>query len=87
MGAVYRKAGEITKAIEILEKSVENTPFRGWVELELAICYALIEEKEKAQEYLDKAELYIGVERENYPDVKKDFEMVNQLLKATSYLS
>lgn len=87
LGAVYRKAGEITKAIEILEKSVENTPFRGWVELELAICYALIEEKEKAQEYLDKAELYIGGERENYPDVKKDFEMVNQLLKATSYLS
>lgn len=87
LGAVYRKAGEITKAIEILEKSVENTPFRGWVELELAICYALIEEKEKAQEYLDKAELYIGGERESYPDVKKDFEMVNQLLKATSYLS
>lgn len=87
LGAVYRKAGEITKAIEILEKSVENTPFRGWVELELAICYAIIEEKEKAQEYLDKAELYIGGERENYLDVKKDFEMVNQLLKATSYLS
>lgn len=87
LGAAYRKIGEISKAIKILEGTLENTQFRGWIELELAICYALIDEKEKAKGYLERAELYIGVERENSIDVKKDFDMVNQLLKATSYLS
>lgn len=87
LGIVYRKDGEILKAIDILEKTLEKTPFRGWVELELAICYGLIEEKEKAQKYLDEAENFIGGEKENSVDVKRDFDLAKQLLSTTSYLS
>lgn len=74
LGIALRKAGEIQKAIEVLESSLEKTKYRGWVELELAWCYALIEDREKAQKYLDEAESYIGGEKENSLDVKKDFE-------------
>lgn len=87
LGIALRKAGEIQKAIEVLESSLEKTKYRGWVELELACCYALIEDREKAQKYLDEAESYIGGEKENSLDVKKDFEMVKQLLQPLNYLS
>ena len=56
-------------------------------ELELAWCYALIDEKEKAREYLKGADSYIGGEIANSPELKKDFETVRQLLSTTSYLS
>lgn len=85
LGSAYRKSGDVVKAIEILEESLIITQFRGWVELELALCYALIEEKEKAKKYLKEAELYIGGEKENSSEVKRDFEMVKQLLQATDY--
>ena len=85
LGSAYRKSGDVVKAIEILEQSLIITQFRGWVELELAFCYALIEEKEKAKKYLKEAELYIGGEKENSSEVKRDFEMVKQLLQATDY--
>ena len=85
LGSTYRKSGDVVKAIEILEQSLIITQFRGWVELELAFCYALIEEKEKAKKYLKEAELYIGGEKENSSEVKRDFEMVKQLLQATDY--
>lgn len=85
LGSAYRKSGDVIKAIEILEESLIITQFRGWVELELALCYALIEEKEKAKKYLKEAELYIGGEKESSSEVKRDFEMVKQLLQATDY--
>ena len=62
LGSCYRKLGEISKAIEILKVSAEKGEYRGWTELELAWCYALIDEKEKAQEYLKEA-IHILVER------------------------
>jgi tetratricopeptide (TPR) repeat protein len=87
LGSAYRKNGDIDKAIEILNSSIETTQFRGWVELELAVCYALVDDKEKAQKYLEEAELYIGGEKEESLDVKRDFEMVRQLLQSSSYLA
>lgn len=87
LGVVYKKVGEIQKAIDILNIVLESGEYKGWTELELAWCYALIDEKEKAQEYLKEADSYIGGEIANSPELKKDFETVKQLLSATSYLS
>ena len=87
LGVVYKKVGEIQKAIDILNIVLESGEYKGWTELELAWCYALIDEKEKAREYLKEADSYIGGEIANSPELKKDFETVKQLLSATSYLS
>ena len=62
LGVVYKKVGEIQKAIDILNIVLESGEYKGWTELELAWCYALIDEKEKAQEYLKEADSYIGGE-------------------------
>ncbi len=87
LGVAYRKAGEITKAIDTLNISLERGDYRGWVELELAWCYALIDEKERAQNFLDIANSFIGAEKEKAPDVKKDFEIINQLIQSMKYLA
>ena len=87
LGVVYKKVGEIQKAIDILNIVLESREYKGWTELELAWCYALIDEKEKAREYLKGADSYIGGEIANSPELKKDFETVRQLLSTTSYLS
>lgn len=87
LGVVYKKVGEIQKAIDILNIVLESGEYKGWTELELAWCYALIDEKEKAQEYLKEADSYIGGETANSPELKKDFETVKQLLSAIPYLS
>ena len=87
LGVVYKKVGEIQKAIDILNIVLESGEYKGWTELELAWCYALIDEKEKAREYLKEADSYIGGEIANSSELKKDFETVKQLLSATSYLS
>ena len=87
LGVVYKKVGEIQKAIDILNIVLESGEYKGWTELELAWCYALIDEKEKAQEYLKEADSYIGGETANSPKLKKDFETVKQLLSAIPYLS
>lgn len=55
--------------------------------MELAWCYALIDEKEKAQEYLKEADLYIGGEILNSPELKKDVETIKQLISMTTYVS
>ena len=85
LGVVYKKVGEIQKAIDILNIVLESGEYKGWTELELAWCYALIDEKEKAREYLKEADSYIGGEIANSSELKKDFETVKQLLSATSY--
>ena len=87
LGVVYKKVGEIQKAIDILNIVLESGEYKGWTELELAWCYALIDEKEKAREYLKEADSYIGGEIANSSELKKDFETVKQLLSTISYLA
>ena len=87
LGKLYRKAGEIEKAINLQESFLERTHFKGWVELELAWCYALIDEKEKASEYLKEADSYIGGEIANSSELKKEFDQIKQLLSTAAYLS
>lgn len=87
LGVVYKKVGEIQKAIDILNIVLESREYKGWTELELAWCYALIDKKEKAREYLKEADSYIGGEIANSPELKKDFETVKQLLSTISYLA
>ena len=81
LGSLYRKTGEIPKAIEILE--IKMSLKAG----ELAWCYALIDEKEKAKKYLDEADSFIGMEKEKVPEIKKDFDNIKQLLQSMILLS
>ena len=83
---LLQKIGRNQKAIDILKVSKEKGEFRGWTELELAWCYALIDER-KAREYLKEADSYIGGEIANSSELKKDFESIKQLISATSYLA
>ena len=87
LGSIYRKVGEIEKAIKLLKQLAEKEDFKGWCEFELAWCYALIDEKEIAQKYLDEANLYIGSEILHNSDLKKDFDIIKQLIGSTNYLA
>ena len=87
LGACYRKLGEIQKATGILKPLSEKGEYKGWTELELAWCYALIDEKEEAQKYLKEADSYISGEIINSPELKKDFDTIKALISNTSYLA
>ncbi|NME35170.1 MULTISPECIES: tetratricopeptide repeat protein [Fusobacterium] len=87
LGATYRKYGEISKAIELLNIVLEMGEFKGWTELELAWCYALIDEKEKAQKYLEEVDSYIGGEIAKSLEIKKEYDTVKQLISNNIYLS
>ena len=81
----YRK--EMYELEQKKTEALEKGEYKGWVEFELAWCYALIDEKEKAREYLKEADSYIGGEIVSSFELKKDFETIKKLIANTSYLA
>lgn len=59
LGKAYRKTNNINKAVDILESILDRTEYKGYVELELAVCYSLLNNKEKADFYLNNAKLLV----------------------------
>ena len=45
IGYVLMQLDNIEKAADILESILEQTEYKGYVELELAVCYALLNDK------------------------------------------
>lgn len=87
LGVNLRKAGKLTKALEILLDSKESNEYRGWIELELAWCYALIDEKEEAKKYLEEADKYIGSDRVTSSELEEEFLNIQNLIESSTYFA
>lgn len=85
LGKNLRILGEIPQAISILEQEIEISQFKGWGDLELAWCYALIDEKEKAEEYLNNVEEYLSVQLQTDVQLQADYQEVQALLTSKKY--
>lgn len=59
-----------------LEQEIEISQFKGWGDLELAWCYALIDEKEKAEEYLNNVEEYLSSQFQTDVQLQADYQEV-----------
>ena len=82
LGWAYRKTNNINKAVDILESILERTEYKGYVEMELAICYSLLNNKEKAEFYLNDAKLLVEDE------IKlEEAEQLIQLMNNPKYFS
>lgn len=84
-GKNLRILGEIPEAISILEQEIEISQFKGWGDLELAWCYALIDEKEKAEEYLNNVEEYLSAQLQTDVQLQADYQEVQALLTSKKY--
>ena len=82
-----RKVGNIQEALDILNKSYEFTEYQGWIDLQLAWCYALLDEKDKANEYLGNVDKFLSAELEQDETLKKDYDTIKKLLSSYSYLA
>ncbi len=78
----YRKINKIEKAADILESILEQTEYKGYVELELAVCYALLNDKEKADFYLNDAKLLVEDDSE-----LEEAEQIIQMMNNPRYFS
>lgn len=87
LGKSLRMIGEIPEAIEVLQKEIEVSQFKGWGDLELAWCYALVDEKEKAEESLKNVEEYLSSQFTNDESLRQDYNTVKELLSFSTYLA
>lgn len=87
LAIIYRERGEINKAIELLNVAYEINEYQGWLDLQLAWCYALIEEKEEAKNYLKNVNKYLSSQLENDDILKKDYEIITNLINSFTYLN
>lgn len=82
IGYVLMQLDNIEKAADILESILEQTEYKGYVELELAVCYALLNDKEKADFYLNDAKLLVEDDSE-----LEEAEQLIQLMNNPKYFS
>lgn len=82
LGKAYRKINKIDKAVNILESILERIEYKGYVEMELAICYSLLNNKEKADFYLNNAKLLVEDEMK-----LEEAEQLIQLMNNPKYFS
>ena len=65
----------------------EKVDYKKEGDLQLAWCYALIDEKEKAKEYFENVDKDLGSSLEKDEELKKDYNTVNELINSTTYIN
>ena len=87
LGLALKEYGNIEEAINIFKEEIEITNYKGFGDLQLAWCYALIDEKEKAKEYFENVDKYLSSSLEKDEDLKKDYNTVNELINSNIYFN
>ena len=87
LGLALKEYGNIEEAIETFKEELEITNYKGFGDLQLAWCYALIDEKEKAKEYFENVDKYLGSSLEKDEELKKDYNTVNELINSDIYFN
>ena len=87
LGLALKEYGNIEEAINIFKEEIEITDYKGFGDLQLAWCYALIDEKEKAKEYFENVDKYLGSSLKNDEELRKDYNTVKELINSTTYIN
>ena len=87
LGLALKEYGNIEEAIDIFKEEIEITNYKGFGDLQLAWCYALIDEKEKAKEYFENVDKDLGSSLEKDEELKKDYNTVNELINSDIYFN
>lgn len=84
LGKTLRKNGDITEALEYLKQV--NT-YEGWIDLELAWCYVLLDDKENTNLHLENIKKFLATELETDLDLKNDVDAIKKLLNSITYMN
>ena len=87
LGLALKEYGDIEEAINIFKEEIEITDYKGFGDLQLAWCYALIDEKEKAKEYFENVDKYLVSSLEKDKELKKDYNIVKELINSNIYFN
>ena len=87
LGLALKEYGNIEEAINIFKEEIEITDYKGFGDLQLAWCYALIDEKEKAKEYFENVDKYLVSSLEKDKELKKDYNIVKELINSNIYFN
>ena len=87
LGLALKEYGNIEEAINIFKEEIEITDYKGFGDLQLAWCYALIDEKEKAKEYFKNVDKYLSSYLKNDEELRKDYNTVKELINSTTYIN
>ena len=87
LGLALKEYGNIEEAIDIFKEEIEITDYKGFGDLQLAWCYALIDEKEKAKEYFENVDKYLVSSLEKDKELKKDYNIVKELINSNIYFN
>ena len=87
LGLALKETGNIEEAINVFKEEIEITDYQGFGDLQLAWCYALIDKKEKAKEYFKNVDKYLSSSLENDEKLKKDYNIVNELINSDIYFN
>ena len=87
LGLALKEYGNIEEAINVFKEEIEITDYKGFGDLQLAWCYALIDEKEKAREYFKNVDEYLASFLEKDEELKKDYNTVKELINSNIYFN
>ena len=87
LGLALKEYGNIEEAIETFKEELEITDYKGFGDLQLAWCYALIDEKEKAKEYFKNVDKYLSSSLKNDEELRNDYNTVKELINSTTYIN
>ena len=87
LGLTLKEYGNIEEAINVFKEEIEITDYKGFGDLQLAWCYALIDEKEKAREYFKNVDEYLASFLEKDEELKKDYNTVKELINSNIYFN
>ena len=87
LGLALKEYGNIEEAIKTFKEELEITDYKGFGDLQLAWCYALLGEKEKAKKYFENASRYLVSSLEKDEELKKDYDTVNELVNSNIYFN
>lgn len=87
LGLALKEYANIEEAINIFKEEIEITDYKGFGDLQLAWCYALIDEKEKAKEYFKNVDKYLSSSLKNDEELRKDYNTVKKLINSTTYIN
>lgn len=87
LGIALKEYGNIEEAINIFKEEIEITDYKGFGDLQLAWCYALIDEKEKAKEYFKNVDEYLASSLDKDEELKRDYKTVNELINSDIYFN
>ena len=87
LGLALKEYGNIEEAINVFKEEIEITDYKGFGDLQLAWCYALIDEKEKAKKYFENVDKYLASSLEKDEKLKKDYNIVLNLINSVTYIN